>query len=227
MLGQRVGDNPAYRRSPTRTPSGSNWELRPGGRFATRWKDSLGLPRVRTGTSGVIPVLKSVQRYMAVPQNGGDRFQMQDNLDRAGRGHLVPACWRNKPRGTTDVFGRLWWDRPALTIRTEFFKPEKGRYLHPSEDRPITIREAARLMSFSDSFVFPETQSMTSVARQVGNAVPPLLARQIAIELGAQLMMGRSPVRGRALRTARSLTRRVAELAAQMHPCDARSWIIL
>ncbi|HEX4752834.1 MAG TPA: DNA cytosine methyltransferase, partial [Solirubrobacterales bacterium] len=102
------------------------------------------------------PRPESVRRYKAVPRDGGDRFAMQRNLDRAGLGDLVPRCWREKPRGTTDVFGRLWWDRPALTIRTEFYKPEKGRYLHPSAHRPITVREAARLMSFPDDFVLPE-----------------------------------------------------------------------
>lgn len=129
----------------------------------------------------------SVRRYKAVPRDGGDRFAMQRNLDRAGLGELVPRCWREKPRGTTDVFGRLWWDRPALTIRTEFYKPEKGRYLHPSAHRPITIREAARLMSFPDDFLLPEDQAMSSIARQVGNAVPPLLARRIAESLAAAL----------------------------------------
>ncbi|MEA2495909.1 MAG: (cytosine-5)-methyltransferase 1 [Thermoleophilaceae bacterium] len=125
----------------------------------------------------------SIIRYGAVPVDGGNRFQMQENLDREGRGALVPRCWRNKPTGTTDVFGRLWWDRPAYTIRTEFYKPEKGRYLHPSEDRPITVREAARCMSMADDFTLPEQQSMTSVAKQVGNAVPPLLAQRIACSL--------------------------------------------
>lgn len=129
------------------------------------------------------PRPESVRRYKAVPRDGGDRFAMQRNLDRAGLGHLVPRCWREKPKGTTDVFGRLWWDRPACTIRTEFYKPEKGRYLHPSAHRPITLREAARCMSFPDAFIFPEHQSMTSVARQIGNAVPPLLARRIAESL--------------------------------------------
>jgi DNA (cytosine-5)-methyltransferase 1 len=126
------------------------------------------------------PRPESVRRYKAVPRDGGDRFAMQRNLDRAGLGHLVPRCWREKPTGTTDVFGRLWWDRPSLTIRTEFYKPEKGRYLHPSAHRPITLREAARCMSFPDDFVFLEDQAMTSVARQIGNAVPPLLAQKIA-----------------------------------------------
>jgi DNA (cytosine-5)-methyltransferase 1 len=135
------------------------------------------------------PRPESVRRYKAVPRDGGDRFAMQRNLDRAGLGHLVPRCWREKPTGTTDVFGRLWWDRPALTIRTEFYKPEKGRYLHPSAHRPITVREAARLMSFPDDFVLPEDQAMSSIARQVGNAVPPLLARRIAEVLAASLQV--------------------------------------
>src|SRR6266851_1029690 len=122
----------------------------------------------------------SVTRYQAVPVDGGNRFQMQANLEAAGLGHLVPECWRRKRAGTTDVFGRLWWDKPAVTIRTEFFKPEKGRYLHPSADRPITVREAARLQSFPDTFVFPEHQSTVQVAKQVGNAVPPKLGAAVA-----------------------------------------------
>jgi DNA (cytosine-5)-methyltransferase 1 len=139
------------------------------------------------------PRPESIRRYRAVPRDGGDRFQMQRNLDRAGLGSLVPDCWRNKPTGTTDVFGRLWWDKPALTIRTEFFKPEKGRYLHPSAHRPITLREAARCMSFRDDFRFPDTQSMTSVAKQIGNAVPPVLARRIATQLARQLDAATAP----------------------------------
>jgi DNA (cytosine-5)-methyltransferase 1 len=105
---------------------------------------------------------------------------MQRELESRGLAHLVPPCWQKKKTGTTDVFGRLWSDRPSVTLRTEFYKPEKGRYLHPREDRPLTIAEGARLMSFSDQFRFPEHQSMTSVGRQIGNAVPPLLAASIA-----------------------------------------------
>jgi len=65
-----------------------------------------------------------------------------------------------------------------VTIRTEFFKPEKGRYLHPVEDRPITHREAARLQGFPDTFHFCGTK--VEIARQIGNAVPPPLAGPIA-----------------------------------------------
>jgi len=130
--------------------------------------------------NGRNPRPETIVRYRHVPPDGGNRFQMQDALDNAGLGDLVPRCWRNKPTGTTDVFGRLFWDRPAYTIRTEFYKPEKGRYLHPTEDRPITIREAARCMSFPDDFIFPADQKWTEIAKQIGNAVPPLLAQSIA-----------------------------------------------
>jgi DNA (cytosine-5)-methyltransferase 1 len=64
-----------------------------------------------------------------------------------------------------------------VTIRTEFFNPEKGRYLHPDQHRPITHREAARLMGFPDDFKFVGTK--TEVARQIGNAVPPHLGGAI------------------------------------------------
>jgi DNA (cytosine-5)-methyltransferase 1 len=118
------------------------------------------------------PTPKSLARYKAVPV-GGNRFDLQ----RKAR-HLTPACWIRKTSGGTDLFGRLWWDRPSVTIRTEFFKPEKGRYLHPSEHRPITHREAARLMGFPDDFEFRGTK--TEIAKQIGNAVPPDLAAAIA-----------------------------------------------
>lgn len=118
------------------------------------------------------PRPESVERYRAIPP-GGNRFDLARN-----RPDLLPRCWANKPTGTTDVMGRLWWDRPSVTIRTEFFKPEKGRYLHPVADRAITHREAARLQSFSDTFVFEG--SKIEIARQIGNAVPPLLGGAIA-----------------------------------------------
>jgi DNA (cytosine-5)-methyltransferase 1 len=118
------------------------------------------------------PTELSMKRYRVVPP-GGNRFDLQANAP-----ELTPNCWLRKPSGGTDLFGRLWWDRPSVTIRTEFFKPEKGRYLHPTKHRPITHREAARLMSFPDSFIF--NGSKTEIARQIGNAVPPVFAKHIA-----------------------------------------------
>lgn len=122
---------------------------------------------------GRSPTEKSIERYKAIPEEGMNRF---DLLRRAP--HLTPDCWIRKKTGGTDLFGRLWWNRPSVTIRTEFFKPEKGRYLHPVQNRPITHREAARLQSFPDAFKFLGTK--TEIAKQIGNAVPPLLAARIA-----------------------------------------------
>lgn len=121
---------------------------------------------------GRTPTEKSQLRYRAVPE-GGNRFDLQRNAL-----HLTPDCWIRKTSGGTDLFGRLWWDRPSVTIRTEFFKPEKGRYLHPVEHRPITHREAARLMGFPDDFKFKG--SKIEVAKQIGNAVPPPFAGAIS-----------------------------------------------
>jgi DNA (cytosine-5)-methyltransferase 1 len=124
----------------------------------------------------------SLERYRTIPNEGEGRFDLARR-----RPDITPACWLRKKSGSTDVFGRLWWDRPAFTIRTEFYKPEKGRYLHPSEHRPITVREAARCMSFPDDFELPEDQAMTAVAKQVGNAVAPRLATRVAELVAAQL----------------------------------------
>lgn len=118
------------------------------------------------------PTSTSLARYMVVPP-GGNRFDLHRNAP-----HLTPNCWVKKTSGGTDLFGRLWWDRPSVTIRTEFFKPEKGRYLHPEKHRPITHREAARLMGFPDDFKF--AGSKTEVARQIGNAVCPPFAGAIS-----------------------------------------------
>ncbi len=126
------------------------------------------------------PTELSLKRYDHVPPGGG-RFDVPD--------HLLPRCWRDKPTGTTDVMGRMQWDFPSHTIRTEFFKPEKGAYLHPQWDsrgrkrvnRPITHLEAARLQGFESDFQW--CGSKIEIARQIGNAVPVGLARAIARHL--------------------------------------------
>ncbi len=129
------------------------------------------------------PTAMSLKRYKTIPDEGMNRFDLQRLAP-----ELTPACWVRKKSGGTDLFGRLWWDRPAFTIRTEFFKPEKGRYLHPYQHRPLTHREAARLQSFPDDFIFHG--SKIEIARQIGNAVPPLLAAAIA-ESVCQLLQKR------------------------------------
>jgi DNA (cytosine-5)-methyltransferase 1 len=116
-----------------------------------------------------------LERYSHVPP-GGNRKSLPE--------HLQLECWRNRKSssgGATDLLGRLTWDAPSLTIRTQFLKPEKGCYLHPEANRPITVREGARLQTFPDDFVF--IGSNFQVAKQIGNAVPVELARQIALSV--------------------------------------------
>ncbi|KAA6436288.1 DNA cytosine methyltransferase [Agrococcus sediminis] len=115
----------------------------------------------------------SLARFKAIPQ-GGNRFSIEDH-------DLLPKCWKNHRTGSADVMGRLHWDRPSVTIRTEFFKPEKGRYLHPTANRAITHYEAAVLQGFPRSHRF--VGSKTSIARQIGNAVPIPLGRAIATQI--------------------------------------------
>ncbi|MFI0238984.1 DNA cytosine methyltransferase [Streptomyces sp. NPDC016845] len=130
---------------------------------------------------GRTPTELSLRRYAHIPPGGG-RFNLPEEL--------LPNCWKNKPTGTTDVMGRMQWSEPSVTIRTEFYKPEKGQYLHPQwepgpnghrVDRPITHREAALLQTFPDSFLWCGTK--IQVAKQIGNAVPPALAEAIAKHL--------------------------------------------
>jgi DNA (cytosine-5)-methyltransferase 1 len=181
VIGWREGvvDSPLFPPPQTHAAPDQNSDL-PAWRTVREVIGDLGKPAgTEIGTKppldlhfGRNPTPKSLARYKAVPP-GGNRFDLQRKAL-----HLTPACWIRKISGGTDLFGRLWWNRPSVTIRTEFFKPEKGRYLHPSEHRPITHREAARLMGFPDSFVFKGTK--IDIAKQIGNAVPPDLAGAIA-----------------------------------------------
>ncbi|NTU42627.1 MAG: DNA cytosine methyltransferase [Nitrospirales bacterium] len=143
---------------------------------------------------GRTPTPLSLKRYMTIPEEGMNRFDLQRLAP-----ELTPDCWIRKTQGGTDLFGRLWWDRPAFTIRTEFFKPEKGRYLHPSQHRPITHREAARLQSFPDSFRFVGTK--IEIAKQIGNAVPPMLAARVADSVLALLMTEKTKSNGQVYTT--------------------------
>lgn len=75
-------------------------------------------------------------------------------------------------------YGRLEWDNQSTTITTRFDTPSAGRVIHPEQHRALTPREAARIQSFDDSFVFYGNK--TSVGKQIGNAVPPLVAEVLA-----------------------------------------------
>jgi len=88
---------------------------------------------------------------------------------------LLPKCYVKKTNGArynghSDCYTRLAWDEPAPGLTTRCISYSNGRFGHPEQDRAITVREAARIQGFPNSFVF--TGSLNSMARQIGNAVP-------------------------------------------------------
>ncbi|MEU5253238.1 DNA cytosine methyltransferase [Streptomyces longwoodensis] len=138
----------------------------------------------------------SIARYRAIPE-GGNRKDLRGKwytVDEVGEIHIFPTAtpegvrtpveplstksWDSHNTGTGDVMGRLRLGEPSVTIRTEFYKPEKGRYLHPEEHRPITHFEAARIQGFPLAFRWCGTK--TEIATQIGNAVPIPLGKAIA-----------------------------------------------
>jgi DNA (cytosine-5)-methyltransferase 1 len=97
-----------------------------------------------------------------------------------GRSGWPKSLWldcHQKFDGHTDVYGRLAWDRPAAGLTTRCISYSNGRFGHPSQNRAISVREAACLQTFPPKYKF--VGSLASKARQIGNAVPPLMARAI------------------------------------------------
>jgi DNA (cytosine-5)-methyltransferase 1 len=117
----------------------------------------------------------STRRIALVPR-GGDK---RDLLERAPE--LCPPSWFRLRNQATDVFGRMKPSEPANTIRCEFQNPSKGRYLHPIENRTLSLREGARLQGLSDDWQFAGGRA--SIARQIGNGVPVPLAEAVALSV--------------------------------------------
>ncbi len=179
VVGSRIG-YPVFpaptHRDPEEPPTFETQDLPPWRTVRDAIGDLPPTPDEENWHIGRNPTEMSLRRYRCIPP-GGNRWDLPPDL--------MPECWKRKTKGGTDLFGRLWWDRPSVTIRTEFYKPEKGRYLHPEEDRPITHREAARLQGFPDDFQF--LGKRIEVGVQIGNAVPPPLAHQIGRTLFAEI----------------------------------------
>jgi DNA (cytosine-5)-methyltransferase 1 len=111
----------------------------------------------------------NLQRLQLVPSDGGSRESWSSELQL--------ECYKEHD-GHTDVYGRMYWNKPAPTITTRFCSISNGRYGHPEQLRAISLREGATLQSFPEDYCF-YSQSQGVIAKMIGNAVPPLLAKAI------------------------------------------------
>lgn len=109
---------------------------------------------------------RAINRMKLIPENGDRADLPKEELTKS----IYSGTW-----------GRVIKDKQSVTITTRFDTPSSGRFTHPFLNRALTVREAARIQSFPDTVVFYGTKS--SQMKQVGNAVPPLLAKSIAEQI--------------------------------------------
>ena len=104
---------------------------------------------------------------------------------------LRPDCWKNGSHQGNDTFGRIIADLPSYTIRTAAYNPAKGQYIHPFENRGLSTVEMATLQSFPFNWYFRckgnDRVTLVSGGRQIGNAVPPLLAQVLGAAIKKQI----------------------------------------
>lgn len=109
-----------------------------------------------------------------IPRNGGSR-------DALGEDDQLPC--HKEYDGFHDIYGRMAWDEPSPTITGGCINPSKGRFLHPTANRAITLREAALLQTFPKNYRFPVNAGKYPVALLIGNALPPEFIRRHALRL--------------------------------------------
>lgn len=148
----------------------------------------------------------TLARLRAIPHDGGSwvdllRHPLAERL-------LIPSmkrCVARRDFGShPDVYGRLWWNRPSVTIKRECAHMGNGRYSHPEQDRLCTVRELALLNGFPENWSFHGT--LSNKYRQIGDAVPPLISYQIA-NLCHWMLTGKRPEIGDVLLPGTSLLR--------------------
>lgn len=115
---------------------------------------------------------KNLERLDRTRKNGGTR------VDWKNKRALQLRTYREHKNSFRDTYGRLRWNKPASTITTRFNGISNGRFAHPLQKRGLSLREGAALQTFENDYIF-EAKSAKTVAKLIGNAVPPQLARKI------------------------------------------------
>lgn len=163
--------------------------------FATV-KDAIGdLPKINPGEISKTDSYhrcashkkSTIETISKVPKNGGSRPK-----------GIGPKCL-DKVNGFYDVYGRLTWEKPSITITQYSRNPASGRFTHPTQNRGLTIREAARIQSFPDGFEFEG--SLDECFKQIGEAVPPLLSLAIATQIAIEFSTKKISVEAKKIRT--------------------------
>ena len=145
--------------------------------------DQSIFPEINAGYSDTTDFIHSaanlsetnLSRLQLTPKDGGTRIAWSK------RKSLQLECYKDH-NGHTDVYGRMFWDKPSPTITTRFCSVSNGRYGHPMQNRAISLREGATLQSFPLSYKFYAT-SQGAISKMIGNAVPPTLAKKIAEQI--------------------------------------------
>jgi len=123
-----------------------------------------------------------------IPKNGGSRSDL-------GRKYQLECHKRSD--GFRDVYGRMAWDDVSPTITSGCHNPSKGRFIHPSYNRTITLREAALLQGFPRRYQFDVSHGKEAIALMIGNALPPPFIAAHAGELRSALIGSKQHARPR------------------------------
>ncbi|MFP1908135.1 DNA cytosine methyltransferase [Lonsdalea quercina] len=115
-----------------------------------------------------------------IPKDGGSRSDLP-------KAFWLP-CHIKNPNGYRDVYGRMAWDKVAPTITSGCTNPSRGRFLHPEQDRSITLKEAAALQTFPYEYQFSLDRGRDFVALMIGNALPPVFICAHAIKIKEHLI---------------------------------------
>lgn len=153
----------ARQQNKTQTVRDFIFNLKPAGKSGDLLHD---FPEKRTAK-----VMKIIR---LIPKNGGSRSSLPPSLQL--------AC-HQRSRGFNDVYGRMAWDDPSPTITGGCTNPSKGRFLHPEENRAITMREAALLQGFPIDYQFNIKHGKGAISQMIGNALPPIFIKSHALQL--------------------------------------------
>lgn len=169
--------------------------------MASRYGTIIGAPKdmtlrtVRQAIAGLKPHGKSgdslhdlpekrspviLDKIARIPKDGG-------SIRDLGEADQLP-CHIRYPQGFKDVYGRMKWDAVSPTITGGCVNPSKGRFLHPKENRAITLREAALLQSFPVNYRFSMSKGKDGIALMIGNALPPEFIKRQALQIREHLL---------------------------------------